>query len=86
MFCCFFSGKVGVRGECVAKGEASKAGGSMDEDLEDVFHNCTRLLPIPQLAPPFFLLQSRGVPGEGLQHGVQRGERAVRVQGGHPVE
>jgi len=39
--CACPEGKVGVRGECLAKGEASKAGGSMDEDLEDVFHNCT---------------------------------------------
>ena len=31
-------------------------------------------------------MQAHGLPGEGLQHGVQRGERAVRVQGGDPVE
>ena len=89
VFRCFFSGMghVGMRGECVAKGEVSKAGGNIDEDLEDVFHNCTRLLPIPQLSPPLFLfLQALGLPGEGLQLGVQPGEGAVRVQGGDPVE
>lgn len=39
--CACPEGKVGVRGECVADGEASKAS-VVDEDLEDVFHNCTR--------------------------------------------
>ena len=73
---------MGVRGECVADGEASKAG-VVDEDLEDVFHNCTRFVWLTSL---FFFLQARGLPGEGLQHGVQQGERAVRVQGGHSVE
>ena len=34
----------------------------------------------------FLLLQPRRLPGAGLQHGVQRGEPAVRVQGGHAVE
>ena len=82
IFLCSFSGKVGVRGKCVADGEASKAG-VVDEDLEDVFHNCTRFV---WLTSPFFFLQARGLPGEGLQHGVQQGERAVRVQGGHSVE
>ena len=89
LFRCFFSGMghVGMRGECVAKGEVSKAGGNIEEDLEDVFHSCTRLLPIPQLSPPLFLfLQALRLPGEGLQLGVQPGEGAVRVQGGHPVE
>ena len=35
-----------MRGECVAEGEASKKAGEGidDEDLEDVFHNCTRWL------------------------------------------
>ena len=37
----FFPGKVGVRGECVDKATAAKAE-SIEEDLEDVFHNCTR--------------------------------------------
>ena len=37
-----------MRGECVAEGEASKKAGieGIDEDLEDVFHNCTRWLPV----------------------------------------
>merc|ERR1719397_2055473 len=42
--CACPEGKVGMRGECVAEGEASKKAGieGIDEDLEDVFHNCTR--------------------------------------------
>jgi len=42
--CACPEGKVGMRGECVAEGEASKKAGKegIDEDLEDVFHNCTR--------------------------------------------
>ena len=40
-FFLFFPGKVGVRGECVDKATAAKAE-RIEEDLEDVFHNCTR--------------------------------------------
>ena len=38
----------------MAEGEASKVG-VIDEDLEDVFHNCTRCL-LSLVDPPFCLL------------------------------
>ena len=41
----------------MAEGEASKAG-VLDEDLEDVFHNCTRCLQ--SLVDPFILLLLAG--------------------------
>ena len=40
-FFLFFPGKVGVRGKCVDKATAAKAE-RIEEDLEDVFHNCSR--------------------------------------------
>ena len=54
-----------MRGECVAKGEASKkAGEGIDnEDLEDVFHNCTRSLKVTQLRES---IKDRKMGGEGL--------------------
>ena len=70
------------------KATAAKAE-RIEEDLEDVFHNCTRSPCVGCVTSSvdfLFLLQPRRLPGAGLQHGVQRGEPAVRVQGGHAVE